>query len=112
MPLLCQHSEILSALLSEPRRREPGHAKAEFPHLLTIEDPEVLNAELERIRVHTTKPGSTKALATSPLMTNTKAEAKQSVKPAETARSPPTETAGTTDATPTNDHCHQPNQPA
>lgn len=28
-----------------------GHIKAEFPHLLTITDPEILAAELERIRI-------------------------------------------------------------
>ena len=29
-----------------------GHVKAENPHLLTIIDPEVLAAELERVRAH------------------------------------------------------------
>ena len=29
-----------------------GHVKAEWPHLLGIEDPEVLAAELERVRAH------------------------------------------------------------
>lgn len=62
-----------------------GHVNHENPHLMTITDPFVLAAELERIRATTTPSACTRASGTSLPTTNTKAEATPSIRAARQA---------------------------
>ena len=77
-----------------------GHVKHEWPHLETITDPTVLEAELDRVRRHYKASGCTKASATSPPTTNTKAAATPSAKHASRASGEPTTSVSPTIAAP------------
>ena len=67
-----------------------GHIKADWAHLNTITDPDVLGAELERVRGSTTGRASTPPSATSPPTTNTKVEATPSARAAKMGSLAPT----------------------
>ncbi len=87
-----------------------GHLKIENPHLLAIEDPAVLRAELDSFGRSTTGSGCTPASATSPPTTSTRAGAPPSARPGRRGSRRPA-----SDVSPTIDRSaqqHRPGDPA
>ena len=66
-----------------------GHIKIEYPHLLAIEDPATLRAEIAISASTTTRSGYTPASATSPPTTSTKDAARRSARPAKPGSNKP-----------------------
>src|SRR6266487_3710226 len=73
-----------------------GHVKAEWSHLLRIDDPATLRAELAVVRERYTESGCMLGSATSLPTTSTKAAGKPSAKPAKPDSSRPGCGASTT----------------